>query len=223
MKKSKSKTIALLVLGANCLLVVLTATMSAHAQTEQAAPRPTYANGRSCPYSGGQFWSHRGISDNAYDRVNHKHWVDDMTPYNSYSGEQWCAAFAIWIYNDAGYRIDPNDSSLNNSRQLLQNFFTKSPHQVIPPEHVSEARPGDVVVWKKTNSEDRGHTGIVLFNDCSAGIIKTVEGNTATDNVNIFTYTYEGIQSRYVIEIINGEIKRIGSRGNFELYGFGRY
>lgn len=138
---------------------------------------------------------------------------DDKTPYNNYNGKQWCASFAIWVYNKSGRKI-PN--YLTNSRELLEWFSAqhkKYPNKIYTFTDPSKLYPGDIVVWKKVGSSYRGHTGIVVSVDPCAnngkGRVSVVEGNVAVNSVKRYDYTMRTIKNRDSV--------------NFKLYGFGRW
>ena len=140
---------------------------------------------------------------------------DNKTPYNNYNGEPWCASFAVWVYQKAGFSV-PSEPLTTRSRGLIElfaangiargktTFFTE-------PEW---AAPGDIIVWKR-NVDGQGHTGIVIENDCRNRIVKTIEGNAEGGQIRAVSYTYSGINTRFKIEG--------GTQGGFSLYGFGRW
>jgi len=89
---------------------------------------------------------------------------------NKYSGSclQWCAAFATWVYKQAGYMtsVQPGTVALKENRQDLNIVDVKN--------NISNIRPGDIF-WVHASSASGFHVGIVesIANDG----IHTIEGN----------------------------------------------
>lgn len=123
-----------------------------------------------------------------------KRFNDDKTKYNGYNGNMWCASFISWVYNQAGYKMP----FIEVSRDIIS-WFKKNGHYAF--NDPSEARSGDVVVWKRGRN---GHTGIVVSND--GKYITTVEGNGPRDEVRAKVYSYTEAKNN-----LSG------------LYGFGRW
>ncbi len=156
-----------------------------------------------------------GIAFQEYNTYYQHSFSDNKTPYNKETpGEPWCASFASWVYQKAGFKV----AKESNSRSLLEQFASNGINKGFSPSVFTDpasAAPGDLIVWKRTGTKDKGHTGIVYQNDCHNRIIKTIEGNAEGRQIRLLTYTYEGVSNRY--------IKDVGTKGGFELYGFGRW
>jgi hypothetical protein len=142
-----------------------------------------------------------------------KKFANDKTPYNNYQNAQWCASFAIWVYNKANR---PVPKYLSNSRELLEWFSAqhkKYPNKIYTFTDPSQLYPGDIVVWKRVGSSYKGHTGIVVSVDPCAnsgkGNVSVVEGNVAGNSVKRYDYTMRTIKNHNSV--------------NYALYGFGRW
>lgn len=119
---------------------------------------------------------------------NDKCYGSDRVPYNNYRNNQWCAAFAVWCYNQAGYKVP----LIENSQRLLRWFKNNGHHVHRDP---AKAQPGEIIVWTKGGSA--GHTAIVVANHVDEKLIKTIEGNVKGNCVRIRSYTYQQILGRY--------------------------
>lgn len=221
MVKSRLKTIGVV---AVCLLVVLivfaSEKVSVRAQTEAGETGNFFAPANYvsyCPWFSKYNYSASitGIAFQEYNTYYQHSFSDNKTPYNKETpGEPWCASFASWVYQKAGFNV----AKESNSRKLLEQFSSNGINKGFPLSTFTDptfAAPGDLIVWKRTGTKDRGHTGIVYQNDCQNRIIKTIEGNAEGRQIRVLTYTYEGVSNRY--------IKDVGTKGGFELYGFGRW
>jgi len=112
---------------------------------------------------------------------------NDYTPYNNHNGNQWCAAFVSWVYNQAGYKVP----FIEGSRRLFE-WFRDNKHQTFPDPRL--AAPGDIVVWKRSK-DYQGHVGIVIANDGKT--ITTLEGNSSRNCVKRRRYSYYKILNNH--------------------------
>jgi len=104
----------------------------------------------------------------------------DCTKYDQCN--QWCAYFATWVLKQAGCNIP----SIANSKATLS-WFKSNGHYVF--KDLSAAQPGDIIVWDRGGA--KGHIGIIVENNQSSQIIKTIEGNVGNDVVDIRQYSYQ--------------------------------
>jgi len=104
--------------------------------------------------------------------------VDKFFPVGTTSA-QWCAFFATWVLNQAGYQIPRQ----GHSKTLLDWF--RDNRVMIFRDNISATnspQPGDIVVWDRDGQIDpeldltgAGHTGIVV--SVSYPNFNTIEGN----------------------------------------------
>jgi len=206
----------------NLTLSILTFTLvnsyalQAHAQTaiyQQGTLNAPTSNSQAkvCPY-------YKNYSDKISaivlrEYTNHYRQPLENNKWNNYDGYSWCALFARAAFVEAGFSVP----RIDNSRALLEKFGANGKKKNQPnavftnPEY---AAPGDLVVWKENGSSYKGHTGVVVENDCNKRIIKTVEGNAEKRMIRAISYTYENIKIR---KHSPDQIIR------HTLYGFGRW
>jgi len=139
-----------------------------------------------------EIWGSLGQPDKnivaaALGEIN-KCYDSDRVPYNNYQNHQWCAAFAVWCYNQAGHKVPLIESS-----QGLFRWFKRNGHHT--HRDPSKAQPGEIVVWSRGGG--LGHTGIVIANYTSEKLIKTIEGNLKGNCVRIKSYTYQQILNHH--------------------------
>lgn len=116
-----------------------------------------------------------------------KKYVDDLTPYNGYNGNQWCAYFVTWAMRKASLPIP----KMGGSKQVLQ-WYKENGHSTF--RDPAQAGAGDIVVWDRGG--DKGHIGMVITNYAAAGQLGIVEGNTSRNEVKYYTYTYEEVRTK---------------------------
>lgn len=97
-------------------------------------------------------------------------------PYNI--NDQWCASFARWVYQQAGY----NPPQTNNA-MALYDMASKDPNFTTFRAGENTPQPGDLVFfsWGDYGTGTAGiqHVGIVESVNAD-GTINTIEGNTST-------------------------------------------
>jgi len=91
---------------------------------------------------------------------------------NKYSGSclPWCAAFASWVYKQAGYL-----SAVQPSTVALKSDYSSKLQVVRVDSNLSNVRPGDIF-WTPGGVFSGWHVGII--ESASNGIVHTIEGNT---------------------------------------------
>lgn len=127
------------------------------------------------------------IVDIALAEVDKCYDSDEDAPYNP-SDEEWCGYFATWAYRKAGYDIPLTGGSRNILKWFSKNQYSH--------DDISKARPGEVVVWKRSPAP-KGHIAIIVANNPSNQELTYIEGNTSNDCVKKRTHNYQRVQNSH--------------------------
>lgn len=94
------------------------------------------------------------------------------------SGNPWCMAFVEYCVTQVdrmAYLLNSTTTAAKMAKSArCMTVWEQSPLEV----RDALPAPGSIVIWEKHGSTD-GHTGVVIEADPSAGVFKTIEGNTS--------------------------------------------
>ncbi|MEU1524029.1 CHAP domain-containing protein [Nocardia rhamnosiphila] len=108
--------------------------------------------------------SQLGLTEGAGNRVN--------APYNI--NDAWCASFATWVWDQAGYDVDWTN------KNLVKAIWNDAISMDLNRASITQAQPGDLIVFDWRGDGNPDHIGIVESVD--GGTINTIEGNTTNPN-----------------------------------------
>ncbi|WP_040785769.1 CHAP domain-containing protein [Nocardia pneumoniae] len=108
--------------------------------------------------------------------------TDPDFPYKPYSldGQPWCAAFATWTWEKAGYNVDWTNK--NYVPDIWKDAIDKK-----LAGKTSTAKAGDMIIFDWEGDGEPDHVGIVASVG-DDGTISTIEGNTSDDMVETNNY-----------------------------------
>ena len=119
---------------------------------------------------------------------------ENSVKYNNFAGKAWCASFATWVINHAGYSIGTHDSA-----DGMMKYFSES-QLIIPnettPLTLANIQPGDIVFYKGSgepediNKTISHHVAIVIAPPMS-GFVPVIAGNTSHDDVRDYDDVYK--------------------------------
>ncbi len=83
---------------------------------------------------------------------------------------EWCASFADWVWKKAGYKVHWSN------KDRVQNIWNDAQALGLRRPSISQAQPGDMIVFDWDNDGVMDHIGIV--ESVNGNTITTIEGNT---------------------------------------------
>ncbi len=82
--------------------------------------------------------------------------------YSQNSQEEWCADFASWVYNQAGYPIQPDPNWRVAAVQMIQSIGEKNQNFHWHPEPGYTPKPGDLAIHLYGSTYAQSHVNIVV-------------------------------------------------------------
>jgi hypothetical protein len=128
----------------------------------------------------------------AEHKKNVREWDKNVLKYTGGGQYAWCAAFASWVYKEAGYPLTKGKSHWRHTTVTsLIAYFKK--YETYIDFGKQDPQPGDMVYYGKipnasvTSSTEMAHVAIVIAYDKSTNTLITIGGNESdsVDKKNI--------------------------------------
>jgi cell wall-associated NlpC family hydrolase len=123
------------------------------------------------------------VTDIAKSQIDYQETGNNDTMYGKWYGlnnQPWCAIFVSWCYDQASLvkRVAAQNKKGFASCDAGLKWFVKQ-NKLIP---VGDAQEGDIVFFQFDNDAQPDHVGIVVKNMKRIKTLRTIEGNTSSDN-----------------------------------------
>jgi len=123
------------------------------------------------------------ITDIAKSQIDYQETGNNDTMYGKWYGlnnQPWCAIFVSWCYDQASLvkKVAAQNKKGFASCDAGLKWFVKQ-NKLIP---VGDAQEGDIVFFQFDNDTQPDHVGIVVKNMKRIKTLRTIEGNTSSDN-----------------------------------------
>ena len=123
------------------------------------------------------------ITDIAKSQIDYQETGNNDTMYGKWYGlnnQPWCAIFVSWCYDQASLvkKVAAQNKKGFASCDAGLKWFVKQ-NKLIP---VGDAQEGDIVFFQFDNDAQPDHVGIVVKNMKRIKTLRTIEGNTSSDN-----------------------------------------
>jgi len=123
------------------------------------------------------------VTNIAKSQIDYQETGNNDTMYGKWYGlnnQPWCAIFVSWCYDQASLvkTVAAQNKKGFASCDAGLKWFVKQ-NKLIP---VGDAQEGDIVFFQFDNDAQPDHVGIVVKNMKRIKTLRTIEGNTSSDN-----------------------------------------
>jgi len=123
------------------------------------------------------------VTNIAKSQIDYQETGNNDTMYGKWYGlnnQPWCAIFVSWCYDQASLvkTVAAQNKKGFASCDAGLKWFVKQ-NKLIP---VGDAEEGDIVFFQFDNDAQPDHVGIVVKNMKRIKTLRTIEGNTSSDN-----------------------------------------